>query len=314
MSSKEQKEYMKYLKDEDRLLYDAHFVNNGRKKCNNGKNEKEDIKNIMEYMTTPTCLGGELIVSLEELVGKKFKHIEERSESNLKSHYDFKITYTDGTCHMVEHKGSAKYKKIKDHKPWADSVQFANVPGNKSPFSMVYCRIWYDMYIFSGYLSKEYKLKEKIPTFNTWYKQDCCNQKPGTLFGRELKRNFRNEHGSNSKLLRDLRGKVNKQFVEYVNNNPDELEKFKITMIEIGKDMLNQKDIWLKVNGNLNDNRIYFKWYNKFQLGDEYDIKVSTKSDIDFQFTSLDKQYIDFQCKLRWRNGCGFSNVSFGLS
>ena len=66
--------------------------------------------------------------------------------------------------------------------------------------------------------------------------------------------------------------------------------------------MLNQKDIWLKVNGNLNDNRIYFKWYNKFQLGDEYDIKVSTKSDI------------DFQCKLRWRNGCGFSNISFGLS
>lgn len=318
MSYEEQQGYMEWLKENYKELYDEYNTPRTpkvRTRCNNGKNEKSDINNIRYNLNNNTVLGKEMRDDFEKLTGKKFKYANERSGNDRNSHHDFSITCTDGTQYRIEHKGCSKYKKIKGSRPWGDSGQFANLGVNKSAIGKVYCKLWYDEYILSGYLSKEHKIKKNIPTFNTWYKSDCCKQgPPGTLFGQELKRNVNNEHGKNTKVLRDLRIKINKRFLEYVNKNPELLEEFKISMINIGKDMLSHKDIWLKINGNLNDNMVHFKWYSKFQLGDEYDIKVTTKSDIDFQFTSIDKKYIGFQCKLRWRNGCGISNVGFGLS
>jgi hypothetical protein len=321
MSDKEQLEYMEYLLEYYNEEYKGHesyhksLTKNSRK--NNGKNEVENIKDIVKHLNQSTVLGKELIKDLKNRCCLNFKRAEIRNGSNRKTHYDFILVDTDGKEYQVEHKGSYKYKKIKDgDKPWKNSVQFINAGCEKFNISRLYAKLWYDEYIISGYLSKIYKLESGIPTFNTWYKSDCCSQgEPKTLFGKEFKTFYRNEYGSNKSPL-SLRIKINKKILELIKSDNKILEDFNISAVGLADKHLKEKHIWLQLNGDINGDieKIEFKWFNEFKVNETYKIQnIKITSDIDFMFISDITGYMDFSCKLRWGKGCGFSNLRVGF-
>ena len=276
-------------------------------KSNNGINEENNIKIILESLNNNTDLGVKLISSLRDNMKIEFKKAYHRKKSNRKSHYDFIIEDNNGVIHQIEHKGSYIYKKIEDtDTPWKSGVQFVNAGCEKFNVGRIYSKLWYDNYLYSKYLSDCYKLSSDIPTFNTWYKSDCCTQgDPKTLFGKELKKVYREQNGNTSLL--HLRKEINKQFIEEIEKNPVILNDFKDTVITFGNECLKEKHIWLQINGNLLEN-VDFKWYNKFLLSDNYKIDIIVKSDIDFNFISTTND-MNFSCKLRWGKGAGFSNL-----
>ena len=280
------------------------------KRSSNGKTEVYNIKNILKHLNNNTDIGKKLIISLQETMNITFKKAECRTKSNRKSHFDFIIIDINDKKYRIEHKGSYLYKKIKDiDTPWKNGVQFVNAGCEKFDITLIYAKLWYDCYIYSNYLSDYYKLSSDIPTFNTWYKGDCCTQgDPKTLFGKELKKVYRNEYVKSSLL--HLRKKINNLFLEKIQSDPTILTKFKETVINLGNQCLSEKDIWLQVNGNIDSNisNIDFKWYKNILLGRNYTIETVIKSDIDFYFFSAENN-INFSCKLRWGKGCGFSNL-----
>ena len=284
---------------------------------NNGKNENEDINNLINHLNNCTFLGKKLSNYLKEYCSIEFKRAEVRNGNNRNTHYDFILIDKEGNEYKVEHKGGSTYKKIKDvgSKPWDNSVQFVNAGCEKFDICRLYARLWYDEYIKSGYLSRTYNLKSNIPTFNTWYKSDCCTQgDPKTLFGKEFKTFYRNEYGNSP---RDLRIKINMKFLDMVKNNTKILDNFNISAVDIADKFLKEKHIWLQINGNVNGdvNKINFKWYREFKVDKKYTItNIKTNSDIEFIFTSDNPDYLDFSCRLRWGGGCGFSNLRVGFS
>ena len=318
MSSIEQLEYLDYLSKEDKKEYKGleTYHKNLRRNIgenmreNNGKNERVNIKDIMNHLNTSTPLGIKLILSLEKDMNIEFKKAYERNGNNRHTHYDFVIIDKNGKEYQIEHKGSCLYKKIKDtDKPFKSGVQFVNAGCEKFEISRIYASLWYEEYIKSGYLSKTYKLESEIPTFNTWYKSDCCTQgNPKTKFGEELKKKYRNEYGKTSLLK--LRKKINDKFLDKIGSDNKILENFKQIVINIGNTCLNEKHVWIQINGDINGdiNKIDFKWYNGFKLNENYKVQAITKSDIDFYFNSDSKDF-NFRCKLRWGKGCGFSNL-----
>jgi hypothetical protein len=79
----------------------------------------------------------------------------------------------------------------------------------------------------------------------------------------------------------------------------------------LGNTCLSEKDLWLQINGDINDN-VDFKWYDKILLDEKYTVNISMKSDFDFDFISIENK-INFKAKLRWGKGCGFSNLRIDL-
>ena len=68
-----------------------------------------------------------------------------KSGGKRKDHYDFKLTFPDGTLTNVEFKGSQKFKPIDDNKPpWHYGVQFYNGAGNNFSIGQKNARHVYD--------------------------------------------------------------------------------------------------------------------------------------------------------------------------
>lgn len=315
MSYGEQLEYLEYLFENDTLQYRGHEsyheelkskVKISREK--NGYNETKNIQSLIDHLNNKTLLGKSIINKLKTKLCIDFKEAVIRKSSNRKTHYDFTIIDTNDVEYKVEHKGSYLYKEIKEtDKPWTSGVQFANISCDKFEISRIYASIWYDEYIYSNYLSDVYKITEAIPTFNTWYKMDCCTQgNPKTLYGKKLKEIYRNEYGKTSLL--HLRKKVNEKFLEKTTEDPSLLERFGKEIEAISKSCLSEKDIWIQINGNIEDHtnkNVCFEVYGKQTFTIIKNIKCSCKSDIDFTFDSE----LNFKAKLRWGKGCGFSNL-----
>jgi len=308
-------EHLEYLKDYYPCEYKGHekwhkSLKNTKNRENNGKNEEDDINTIIKHLNERSELGLKMIKSLEKDLSIIFQKAIKRNGCNRKTHYDFIIIDQYNKEHQIEHKGSYKYKKIKDDdKPWKNGVQFLNNGAEKFNICKIYAMLWYQEYINSDFLSNIYKLQAKKPTFNTWYKSDCCTQgDPKTLFGIELKKVYREKYGKGSLL--NLRKKINNKFVELVNSDKKILEDFENIVIEESNKVLKEKHIWLQINGDINlYKNIDFKWYNgnNFKLEKNNNISLKIKSDIDFQFICTSG--FKFFCKLRWGKGCGFSNL-----
>ena len=116
-------------------------------------------------------------------------------------------------------------------------------------------------------------------------------------FGLELKTKVR----AAGKHLRDKRDAVNKAF----NPSEETLTKFKQEAQEILDAVLNQKDYWLTIHGDLTKN-FHCAWYPKFKLGTIHTVKIRKELDIQFDFAS---DLCKFSAYLRWGKGAGFSNI-----
>ena len=287
------------------------------KRSNNGKTEEYNIKQIINHLNNSTDLGKKLISSLYNNMNITFKIAECRPTSNRQSHYDFIIIDNNDKKYRIEHKGSCKYKKIKNtDTPWKSGVQFVNAGCEKFDICKIYAKLWYDKYISSNYLSDCYNICSVIPTFNTWYKSDCCTQgDPKTLFSKELKIACKKYEGkSQLSNLRKLRKDINNDLFNKIQSDSTILDAFTKTVIDLGNTCLLEKDLWLQINGYINDNisNIDFKWYGKILLDEKYTVNISMKSDFDFEFINIENE-INFKAKLRWGKGCGFSNLRIDL-
>lgn len=322
MSDIEQVEYLEWLREEDLDEYNLDKVGHDKmykellkkvnkkptkKNCraNNGKNEKENITKLISHLNNNTELGIKMIKNLKEEFGIVFKKAISR-KGNRKSHYDFIIIDINGKEYQVEHKGSCVFKRIAtEDKPWKSGVQFLNGDAEKFEIAKVYARIWYDEYIKNEFLSNKYKVKSPIPTFNTWFKLDCSKQgDPGTSFGKELKKNFRDEYGSTSLL--DLRKKINILFLEKYSNDKILQDKFKNEIDNIVKQVLQEKHLWIQINGDLNSKEVSFKWYGSISYNKITKVSVDCKTDINF---NIQTDKFKFSSILRWGKGAGFSNL-----
>jgi len=327
MSLEEQKEYLEYMKDYMPLDYKGHEQmyedliiqineieinkkSNGKNetqisKKNNGKNEIQNIELIINHLNQKTNLGKKLIKKLQDELDIIFKKAINR-EGNRKSHYDFIIVDTNDKEYQIEHKGSYKFKRISTQdKPWKSGVQFLNGGAEKFNICRLYAKLWYDEYIISGFLSNIYNIESPIPTFNTWYKSDCCCQgEPKTSFGKELKFNFRKEYGSTSLL--DLRKKINILFLEKYEKDKNIQDTFKEELDTIVRHVLKEKHLWIQINGNLNTEDVSFQWYKNISYNKITDIKISYKTDINI---NVKTDEFNFNSILRWGKGAGFSNL-----
>ena len=322
MSDIEQIEYLEWIREEDPDEYNLDKVAHDKmykeilkkvnkkptkKNCraNNGKNEKENITKLIFHLNNNTELGIKIIKKLKEEFGIIFNKAISR-EGNRKSHYDFIIIDNNGKKYQVEHKGSCIFKRIAtEDKPWKSGVQFLNGGAEKFSIAKIYARIWYDEYIRSNFLSTKYNIESPIPTFNTWFHSDCCKQgDPGTSFGKELKNKFRNEYGRTSLL--DLRKKINSLFLEKYNDDKTLQDEFKNEINNIVKQVLEEKHLWIQINGDLNSEEVSFKWYGSMSYNKITEVSVDCKTDINF---TIQTDKFKFSSILRWGKGTGFSNL-----
>ena len=278
-----------------------------RRKASAGRNESNDIKRIIDHINNQTELGRSMVACLKQVAGVCAVSAHERAVANRRSHYDFAVTDEDGKEHRVEHKGSSVYRKIsRSDRPWETGVQFANLGCDKVRVGREYALLWYDEYIASGVLSEDYNISAEVPSFEEWFKRDCCSQgNPRSAFGIELKKNYRAKTGSGSLL--SLRKTVNDVFLERVDQLTDQLS----TEIErTANEYLSQKDLWLQVAGPL-DGEFSFFWSKRTLPLRVERITCTAKSDIDFAVTCSEGPNIT--AKLRWGKGAGFSNLRLDL-
>jgi hypothetical protein len=276
---------------------------NTRTRNNAGKNEEEDIKKIIIAINTQSSAGINIINQFNLQYGKEIIEAKARPTSNRSTHFDFfiKIRCEPDKWYRVEHKGGRICKPIPiEYRPWTTGVQFHNGGCDTYNMSIYYAKIWYDILIGSGRLKKDWNISAPIPTFDDWFNKDAKTQgDPKTDFGKELKSNV---YQNRKESLREYRAEINELF----NPSFEDFETFKTQILSNLNESLEQKDYWLTIQGDL-DEEFHCKWYPKFTLSKINTITMRKEKDIWFDIICDDG--IKFSCILRWGKGAGFSNI-----
>lgn len=272
-----------------------------RTRNNAGANETRDIEEIIRAINTRSPQGLRIIHAFRDQFGREIRGAEKR-EGNRGIHFDFYIILDTGERKRVEHKGSQHYTPILPHQtPWEAGVQFHNGGCEKYTIAKMYARVWYDTYIRSGVLKTEWSLEAPIPTFDEWFSKDAKAQDdPKTPFGKELKRKVREARGVKGSL-KEKRELVNTHF----NPTAADLELFKTEALAILNHVLEQKDYWLTIHGDVFGD-FHCKWYPNFTIPSIQSVTMRKELDIWFSFVC---EGTNFQCILRWGKGAGFSNI-----
>jgi len=283
-----------------------HSQANLRNKANAGKNDDIDISFIIKAINDKSPAGIKIISSLEQRFKKDLTRARARKGGNRNTHYDFEIE-VNGEWKKVEHKGGQKFMKPSlEDKPWVVGVQFYNGGAEKFAIGKKYAKAWHDIHITSGNFKKDWKISAEAPSFEEWWKKDCIKQgSPGTSFGKELKEAVRKERGPKSSLLE---GRI---VVLSALEITDEDKKQLINEVfPIVKEVLNDKEYWLSIHGNLNG-EFHATWYPQFTVSSILDVTFIKKKDLEMTFECADG--FTFNGILRWGSGAGFSNLCMDL-
>lgn len=283
-----------------------------RTKKKAGANEALDISNIIAAINSKTVCGTKIISAFaDKFAGQTLLQARKRTGGNRGTHYDFdiliKASDSEEPCWKhVEHKGSNACQPIKpSENPWDAGVQFHNGGCEKYTLARKYAKEWYTMYIGSNVLKEKYGVQASVPTYEDWWLKDCKVQgKPKTPFGIELKEKAMKKN--NGKSLLEERGPLLAAL--------DITEEDKTTLIAevlpIANDVLDQKDYWLTIRGDLND-AFHVAWNPKFVIHAIQNVIVTKNKDIELDFHCNDD--FVFHGILRWGYGAGFSNLRLDL-
>ena len=282
-----------------------------RTKDNAAENEDKDVAFIVAAIHSKNQTGQRFLTSFKEKFGCDILNAKLRP-SPRKNHYDFDILvrFPDGgeAWKHVEHKGSNLFRQIKpDEKYWAAAVQFHN--GKCSDYSIArsYARVHYDKHVGSGTLKNTFGIVAPIPSFDVWFKQDCCvHDNPRSAFGKELKQKVRALRGARSSLLDER-----KVVIEALKFEDDDKQQLIKEVLPIANKILEDKDYWLTICGNLEDGKFNLAWNPKFKIGEIKQVVIRKELDVWFDFTCLDK--FTFSAHLRWGKGAGFSCLRVDL-
>ena len=282
-----------------------------RTKAAAAANDAIDIAFIVKAIHERTPPGMRLITAFHEALGDTLVDARPREGSSRGTHYDFDalVRFKDGSEQWkhVEHKG-AKGGAIKDgEKPWAAGVQFHNGGCDKYTIARDYAKLHYDTHMASGNLTRQWCLTTPVPSFEEWWKGDCCRQDdPATAFGKELKTAVRVVRGPKGSLLAE-RAPV----VAALLDNEEVKAQLVKEVLPIANSVLEAKDYWLTVRGSLEAGDFALAWNPKFVIGAIKEVVITKKKDVLFDFHCSD----DFHFKgiMRWGKGAGFSCLRIDL-
>jgi hypothetical protein len=272
------------------------------------KSEKEtlNLEKIHFHIKNDTPSGKKI----KEEFGKTFPDIKVFDETvvtggNRTTHHDFGIKWlAEEVKKVVEFKGSEKKKPIDGLKPpWENAVQFYNGTGNKFTVGHSYAKKFYATALDE--IIAHLALKTPKPSYDEWEKDAFSQGKPKTPFVCELR-----EKGYKGKYLSDMRKKFNKAFVL----EPTELEILKGEVLKKANEVLEEKDYWLQINGNIDEPADFeIRWSGKIGMREIIEIKQIGKSgcDINFEFTCEGGN--KFFGKLRWGYGQCITNIRLDL-
>jgi hypothetical protein len=275
------------------------------------ENEDKDVAFIVAAIHAKNQTGNRFLASFKEKFGCDILDARPRP-SPRKNHYDFDILvrFPNGEelWKHVEHKGSTLFRQIKpDEKYWAAAVQFHNGGCDKYSIAKSYARVHYDTHIASGSLKNTFGIIAPIPSYDDWFKQDCCVQAdPRSAFGKELKKKVRAARGPRSSLL-DERESVIKA-LQFTDEDTQKLIK---EVLPIANQVLEDKDYWLTICGNLEDGNFNLAWNPKFKIGEIKKVVIRKELDVWFDFTCSNG--FTFSAHLRWGKGAGFSCLRVDL-
>ena len=272
----------------------------------NGFREKNEIEYIVRSLKDKTSPFGNKLKEMFYNINKKIIK-DARVAGGRNKHYDFEILI-DYEWKKVEHKGSRKLKKItSDCNPWADSCQFYN--GDPKPFSLCdkYLKLWWDVYIDSGYLISKYNLKNEKPTFEVWKKDAMRQGKPQTLFVKELRLKSIEKNGTASlfeerkKFNRDIKLKLTKK----------DMINLMYQIKPIYESVMKDKEYWLKINGDIHG-EFELKWFVNRKIPMIIDIEL-IENKLDPMFKCICDDGTDFKAHLRWGYSQGITNIRLDL-
>lgn len=285
-----------------------------RTKDNAAANEVADIEAIIAGIHNRDTCGIKIIkVFTDRFPELELLDARARKGSSRGTHYDFEIcartigSTGDGVWKRVEHKGSKKFKPIADDDtPWKAGVQFYNGGCEKYSIAKDYAKVWYTTYIGSEMFKKDFDIEAKTPSFDDWFVKDCKAQSdPKTPFGLELKQKVRAHRGARASLLKEREA-----VITALGFGDDVLETLKAEVLPITNEVLEQKDYWLTVHGDVSGD-FHCAWYPKFTVSAIKEIRVTKKKDIMFEF-HCEEDFV-FNGILRWGKGAGFSCLRIDL-
>ena len=247
---------------------------------------------------------------IKEEFGKIFPDINVFDETVVtggtrSTHHDFGLKWlSEEVKKVVEFKGSEKKKPIDATKPpWENAVQFYNGTGNKFTVGRIYAKKFYDTTLDEIIMHLD--IKTPKPSYEEWEKDAFLQGMPKTPFVCELRKK-----GYGGKYLSDVRKKFNKAFVL----EPAELDILKSEVLKKANEVLEEKDYWLQINGNIDEpDGFEIRWSGKIGMREIVEIKQIGKSgcDINFEFTCDGEN--KFFGKLRWGYGQCITNIRLDL-
>ncbi len=282
--------------------------------------ETEDIALLIEAIHAKTPTGQKICDAFSSVFPTaKILDARGRDGTSRKTHYDFEIlvrkNMTTPSGHpviadvweTVEHKGGQNYTPFKAGEvPWSVGVQFHNGGCEMYSLAKKYAEKWYELYIASDALRREFQLTAPTPTFEEWWAKDCKTQAdPRSAFGKELKEKVRSARGPKTSLLEKREAVLSALTI-----TPEDESTLKQEVAAVANEVLRQKTYWLSIRGNLRGD-FYVQWHPQFVISTIQKVEITKEKDMLFVF-HCDND-VKIRGILRWGKGAGFSCLRLDL-
>jgi hypothetical protein len=231
--------------------------------------------------------------------------------ADRKTHYDLKIE-TETIKHKfdnfrVEFKGSEQFVVIDEKKPpWFYGVQFYNGTGSTFNIGHIYAKKFYDNCLDK--IIDKLNITIPKPSYDEWVKDGFRQGKPKTEFVKKIKE-LNDTDETIKKFLSDLRINFNKTF----KLTEIELDIFKNEAEKKIENVLNEKDYWLQIHGDIdNPDKFYVKWNKKYLFTKIIKIEqiAGSGKDINIKMTCNNKI---IEAKMRWGYGQCITNIRIDI-
>ena len=234
--------------------------------------------------------------------------------ADRKTHYDFKIeTETNKDIFdnfRVEFKGSEQFVVIDENKPpWFYGVQFYNGPGSSFNIGHIYAKKFYDNCLDK--IIDKLNITIPKPSYDEWVKDAFRQGSPQTEFVKKIKELYVTDYNFHSYLFNDLRMEFNKTF----KLSDYEIDIFKTEAEKIIENVLNEKDYWLQIHGNIdNPEEFNVKWSKKYSFTKIIKIEQTFKTDKDININLICSNNKIFKAKMRWGGRQCITNIRIDIT
>lgn len=286
-----------------------------KKQCGraqNGKKEAVMLQDLQSLLKSDES--HPILQDFKKLIGGNLDVVSVEIAGGCGLHYDMVFVLSNGERFRIEVKTSLKKKcGTNPLKPWEVAVQGFNGLGKNFPLAQKYADMWYDLYIKSGYVNREFGLSSEIPTKSVWLKTLAFkfDKKRGD-WGGELYNVLKTNAEKQKLMNKVIKPQFTKVFNDYIRNNSDDDGMMKATRIAI-KTMVEEKDAWLCISGDINGDYTY-AWYPKLPNPNVVDMTPSDGGKDDVEIRIVSDNFPDLTMKIRWRNRIGMQNISCDLS